>query len=327
MEFKIGNIKPHNKIVMAPMAGISNQAYRTICKEMGAGLIYAEMVSDKGIAYQNVKTKKMCEVAESEHPIAMQIFGSDYKTITASAKEMVKLSNFDILDVNMGCPVNKVIKNDSGSALLKYPDKIYDIVKSLKENVDLPVTIKIRAGYDFSSINCDEVARIACKAGVDAITIHGRTRSQLYTGKANLDYIKMVKDVSTVPVIGNGDIKDIESAIDMANEIAPEHLELCLDNAYTYLDKIKNAGSVFLGRYCPEALGDYMAGLNHTLPTSGTARFSSPLSVDDFIKKTQYVYYTEENLKDLYLDVDYFAKKEGLSAHAKSATIRFSEDE
>ena len=218
MEFKIGNIKPHNKIVMAPMAGISNQAYRTICKEMGAGLIYAEMVSDKGIAYQNVKTKKMCEVAESEHPIAMQIFGSDYKTITASAKEMVKISNFDILDVNMGCPVNKVIKNDSGSALLKYPDKIYDIVKSLKENVDLPVTIKIRAGYDFSSINCDEVARIACKAGVDAITIHGRTRSQLYTGKVNLDYIKMVKDASIVPVIGNGDITNIEKAEQMFQE-------------------------------------------------------------------------------------------------------------
>lgn len=138
------------------------------------------------------------------------------------------------------------------------------------------------------------------------------------------------REIARASIDDNGKIiivKDIESAIDMANEIAPEHLELCLDNAYNYIDKIKNAGSVFLGRYCPEALGDYMAGLNHTLPTSGTARFSSPLSVDDFIKKTQYVYYSEQNLKEIYNDIDYFAKKEGLSAHAKSATIRFNEDE
>ena len=137
-------------------------------------------------------------------------------------------------------------------------------------------------------------------------------------------------DIARTSIDDNGKIiiaKDIESAIKLANEIAPEHLELCIDNAYEYIDKIKNAGSVFLGRYSPEALGDYMAGLNHTLPTSGTARFSSPLSVDDFIKKIQYVYYTEDALKGIYKDVDYFAKKEGLTAHAKSATIRFEENE
>ena len=137
-------------------------------------------------------------------------------------------------------------------------------------------------------------------------------------------------DIARTSIDDNGKIiiaKDIESAIELANEIAPEHLELCIENAYSYVDKIKNAGSVFLGKFCPEALGDYMAGLNHTLPTSGTARFSSPLSVDDFIKKMQYVYYTEDALKDIYKDVDYFAKKEGLTAHAKSATIRFEKDE
>ena len=137
-------------------------------------------------------------------------------------------------------------------------------------------------------------------------------------------------EIARTSIDDNGKIiiaKDIESAIEIANEIAPEHLELCIDNAYSYVDKIKNAGSVFLGRYSPEALGDYMAGLNHTLPTSGTARFSSPLSVDDFIKKMQYVYYTEDALKGIYKDVDYFAKKEGLTAHAKSATIRFEENE
>lgn len=137
-------------------------------------------------------------------------------------------------------------------------------------------------------------------------------------------------EIARASIDDNGKIiivKDIESAIAMANAIAPEHLELCLDNAYGYLDKIKNAGSVFLGKFCPEALGDYMAGLNHTLPTSGSARFSSPLSVDDFIKKTQYVYYSEQALKGIYKDVDFFAKQEGLTAHAKSATIRFDENE
>lgn len=215
MSFKIGNIEPKNNIVLAPMAGISNEAFRTICKEMGAGLIYAEMVSDKGIAYDNEKSKRMAMVQENEHPIAMQIFGSDHKTITDSAKLMHQISNFDILDVNMGCPVHKVIKNGAGSALLKEPNKIYDIVKSLKENLNIPVTIKIRAGFDHNSINCDEVARLASKAGVDAITIHGRTRSDMYNGTANLEYIKMVKDAATCPVIGNGDIKDITSAINM----------------------------------------------------------------------------------------------------------------
>lgn len=215
MSFKIGNIEPKNNIVLAPMAGISNEAFRTICKEMGAGLLYAEMVSDKGIAYDNEKSKKMAMIKEEEHPIAMQIFGNDYKTITESAIQMTKISNFDILDVNMGCPVHKVIKNGSGSALLKEPQKIYDIVKSLKDNLNIPITIKIRAGFDHQNINCDEVARLASLAGVDAITIHGRTRSDMYNGTANLDYIKMVKDAANCPVIGNGDIKDIPSAINM----------------------------------------------------------------------------------------------------------------
>ncbi len=218
MAFKIGNIEPRNNIILAPMAGISNEAFRTICKEMGAGLTYAEMVSDKGIAYDNEKTKRMVMVSDNEHPITMQIFGSDYKTITESAKSMLKISNFDILDVNMGCPVNKVTKGGAGSALLKEPSKIYDIVKSLKENLNIPVTIKIRAGFDHQSINCGEVARLASTAGVDAITIHGRTKTDLYNGCANLDYIKMVKDAATCPVIGNGDIKDISSAQKMIEE-------------------------------------------------------------------------------------------------------------
>ena len=212
---KIGNLELKNNLILAPMAGVTTSAFRTICLEMGAGLVYAEMVSDKGLTYGNQKTFKMIEIEENEHPISMQIFGSNYKTITDAAKLILEHTNVDIIDVNMGCPVNKVVKNGAGSALLKEPQKIYDIVKSLKENVSVPVTIKIRAGFDHNNINCDEVTKLACLASVDAIAIHGRTRSDFYNGTANLDYIKMVKEASTVPVIGNGDIKSIESAIKM----------------------------------------------------------------------------------------------------------------
>lgn len=212
---KIKNLELKNNLILAPMAGVTTEAFRTICLEQGAGLVYAEMVSDKGLAYKNDKTLKMVEIGENEHPIAMQIFGSEAQTITNAAKLIVDIANVDIIDVNMGCPVNKVVKNGSGSALLKTPQKIYDIVKSLKDNIDKPITIKIRAGFDHQNINCDEVCKLACLAGVDAIAIHGRTRSDFYNGNANLDYIKMVKEVSTVPVFGNGDIKDIESAVKM----------------------------------------------------------------------------------------------------------------
>ncbi len=212
MKFKIGNVELKNNIVLAPMAGVTTSAFRQLCLEYGAGLVCTEMISDKGLYYENQKTLKMIEIKEEEHPISMQIFGSDAQSITNSAKYLISKTPIDILDVNMGCPVNKVVKSGSGSALLKDPNKIYDIVASLKDNVELPVTVKIRAGWDVHSVNCDKVASMICKAGADAITIHGRTRSQLYTGTANLDYIKMVKDVSTIPVIGNGDIKDINSA-------------------------------------------------------------------------------------------------------------------
>lgn len=212
---KIGNVEVKNNLILAPMAGVTTQAFRTICLEMGAGLVYAEMVSDKGLAYGNEKTFKMIETATNEHPIAMQIFGSEALSICNAAKLIIKNTNVDIIDINMGCPVNKVVKNGSGSALLKTPNKIYDIVKMLTDEIDLPVTVKIRAGFDHNNINCDEVARLVSKAGASAIAIHGRTRSDFYTGVANLDYIKMVKENATIPVIGNGDIKDIKSAIEM----------------------------------------------------------------------------------------------------------------
>lgn len=218
MTFKIGKVEPKNNLVLAPMAGVTTSSFRKICLEHGAGLVYAEMISDKGLEYNNAKTLKMIETKDGEHPIAMQVFGSSYETITPSVGKILNNSNIDIIDVNMGCPVNKIVKSGSGSALLKEPEKIYDIVKSLKDNYDIPISIKIRAGWDSNSINCDTVAKLATKAGVDAIAIHGRTRAAMYTGTASLEYIKMVKEATHVPVIGNGDIKDVSSYKKMIEE-------------------------------------------------------------------------------------------------------------
>ena len=211
--FKIGNIELKNNIVIAPMAGISNSAFRRIVKEMGAGLIYAEMVSDKAIIYDNEKTKQMLYLTSEERPIAQQIFGSDIESFTESAKIVYEQMKPDIIDINMGCPVPKIaIKSQAGSALLKNPDKIKKIVKSVVQAVPCPVTVKIRSGWDEKSINAKLVAKICEEAGASAITIHGRTRKQGYSGNVDLDIIKEVKESVNIPVIANGDIKDIASA-------------------------------------------------------------------------------------------------------------------
>ncbi len=213
MKWKIGNIEIDGQVVLAPMAGICNSAFRRIIKEMGAALIYAEMVSDKAIVYDNEKTKKMLYFEEEERPIAQQIFGSDVDTFKESAKKVYELMHPDIIDINMGCPVPKVAKRaQAGAALLKNPELIYEIVSSVVNTVPIPVTVKIRSGWDKEHINAPEVAKICEKAGASAITVHGRTRSELYTGKCDLDIIKKVKEAVNIPVIGNGDITTIESA-------------------------------------------------------------------------------------------------------------------
>ena len=217
--FKIGNVEIKNRIVFAPMAGVSNISFRTIIKEMGAGLIYSEMISSKGIEHGSNKTIDLINFNESERPIAIQIFGSDVDSFVKSAKYIEENYHPDIIDINMGCPVPKIaLKSQAGSALLKDPDKIYEIVKNVVESVSVPVTIKIRSGWDDNSINAVLVSKKAEEAGVSAIAIHPRTRKQGYSGTSDWNIIKEVKESVSIPVIGNGDIKTIYDAKRMLEE-------------------------------------------------------------------------------------------------------------
>ncbi len=216
---KIGNVEIKGKTVLAPMAGICNSAFRRIIKEMGCSLIYAEMVSDKAIFYGNEKTKEMLFMENIERPIAQQIFGSDKDSFVAAAKYIEKTMHPDIIDINMGCPVPKVaVKSQAGAALLKDPDKIYEIVSSVVKSVSVPVTVKIRSGWDKDSINAVLVAKVCENAGASAITVHPRTRSQGYSGKSDWNIIRDVKEAVSIPVIGNGDITDIYKAKQMLDE-------------------------------------------------------------------------------------------------------------
>ena len=217
--WKIGNVEIKNQIVLAPMAGISNSAFRRIAKEMGVGLVVAEMVSDKAIYFGSQKTIDMLYMKDEERPISQQIFGSDKESFVYAAKYILENMKPDIIDINMGCPVPKVAtRAQAGSALLKNPDKVYEIVKAVVEAVDIPVTVKIRSGWDEKSINAVEIAKVIEKAGASAITVHPRTRAQGYSGKADWNIIKQVKENVKIPVIGNGDIKTCYDAKRMLEE-------------------------------------------------------------------------------------------------------------
>ncbi len=209
---KIGNIEIKNSIALAPMAGVTDLPFRILCKEMGCGLLYTEMVSAKAILYKNKNTEPLLETNGEENPIAVQIFGSDPDIMGDMAKKLCEERTFDIIDVNMGCPVPKIVNNHEGSALMKNPELVEKILNNIVSKVDRPVTVKIRKGFDEKNVNAVEIAKIAEGCGISAIAVHGRTREQYYSGSADYSVIADVKNNVNIPVIGNGDIRGIDDA-------------------------------------------------------------------------------------------------------------------
>ncbi|TCL38352.1 tRNA-dihydrouridine synthase B [Anaerospora hongkongensis] len=214
---QIGTVKLANPVILAPMAGVTDLPFRLLVKEMGCGLVYTEMVSDKGLIYQNEHTLEMLKIDERERPVALQIFGSEPDPMAKAAK-IVEKAGADIIDINMGCPTLKIVKNGEGSALMRTPELAYSIIASVVEAVNIPVTVKIRKGWDDSSVNAVEMAMLAEKAGAAAVSVHGRTREQFYSGEADWSIIKAVKENVAIPVNGNGDVRTPEDAVRLRSE-------------------------------------------------------------------------------------------------------------
>ena len=211
---KIGNVQLDNEVFLSPMAGVTDLPFRTICKEKGCGMLYTEMINAKALCYDDENTKKMLKMEKDEHPVAVQIFGSDPDFMGKAASIMNQYPN-EILDINMGCPAPKVVKNGDGSALMRNPKIAAEVLSAVVKNSEKPVTLKIRKGWDDDCINAVEIAKIAEECGISALAIHGRTREQFYSGKADWDIISEIKQAINIPVIGNGDVFEVQDAVNM----------------------------------------------------------------------------------------------------------------
>jgi len=220
--WRIGNVTIPNRVVVAPMAGVTNAAFRVICKDFGAGLVVCEMISDRGIMYHNRKTLEMMFVDPKEHPMSIQIYGGSKETLVQAAQFVDQQTTADIIDINMGCPVNKVVKTDAGAKWLLDPNKVYEMVATVTAAVNKPVTVKMRTGWDDDHVYAVENALAAQKAGAAAIAMHGRTRKQMYQGQADWDVLKRVADALTIPLMGNGDVRTPQDAERMLTEVGAD---------------------------------------------------------------------------------------------------------
>jgi len=220
--WQIGSVEIPNRVVVAPMAGITNSAFRVTVKEFGAGLVVCEMISDRGIQLRNKKTLEMLFIDETEHPLSIQIFGGNKASLVEAAQFVAENTTADIIDINMGCPVNKIIKAEAGAKWLLDPDKVYEMVHAVSSAIDKPVTVKMRIGWDEQHVFAVENAQAAEAAGAAAIGMHGRTRVQMYEGSADWDVLKQVKQSITIPFMGNGDVRTPEDAKRMLEEVGAD---------------------------------------------------------------------------------------------------------